>query len=89
MKTATQSGETHLQPSHQTLSEIRRRLSGPSAPAPGDERHDRSKSRHRPRVSLNSNAVNAYLLRADIAIHSGKDFKSALADMDKSRETAS
>ena len=34
-------------------------------------------------LSLNSNAVNAYLLRADIAIHSGKDFKSALADMDK------
>lgn len=34
-------------------------------------------------LSINSNAVNAYLLRADIAIHSGRDFKSALADMDK------
>lgn len=34
-------------------------------------------------LSINSNAVNAYLLRADIAIHSGRDFKSALEDMDK------
>ncbi|MCM1356404.1 MAG: tetratricopeptide repeat protein [Staphylococcus sp.] len=33
-------------------------------------------------LSINSSAINAYLMRADIAINSGKDYKSALADMD-------
>lgn len=33
-------------------------------------------------LSINSSAINGYLMRADIAINSGKDYKSALADMD-------
>ncbi|MCM1076455.1 MAG: tetratricopeptide repeat protein [Bacteroides sp.] len=33
-------------------------------------------------ISLNSSSVNAYLMRADIAIKSGEDFKNALADVD-------
>lgn len=33
-------------------------------------------------LSLNKNAVNAYIMRADIAINSEKDYKQALADMD-------
>ncbi|WP_297071510.1 tetratricopeptide repeat protein [uncultured Duncaniella sp.] len=33
-------------------------------------------------LTINSSAINAYLMRADIAIHSGQDYKSALADMD-------
>lgn len=33
-------------------------------------------------LEINSSAINGYLMRADIAINSGKDYKSALADMD-------
>ena len=33
-------------------------------------------------LEINSGAINAYILRADISIKSGKDFESALADMD-------
>lgn len=33
-------------------------------------------------LSINKNAVNAYVLRADIAISSRKDYAAALADMD-------
>lgn len=33
-------------------------------------------------LAINSSAINGYLMRADIAINSGKDYKSALADMD-------
>lgn len=34
-------------------------------------------------LSLNKNAVNGYLLRADIAIHRNKDYEKALKDMDQ------
>lgn len=34
-------------------------------------------------LGLNPNAVNAYIMRADIAIHSGADFKTALDDIDQ------
>lgn len=34
-------------------------------------------------LSINKNAVNGYLLRADIAINRNKDYKQALADMDE------
>lgn len=34
-------------------------------------------------LSINRNAVNAYIMRADIAIGRSSDFKSALADMDE------
>ncbi|HRF68513.1 MAG TPA: tetratricopeptide repeat protein [Muribaculum sp.] len=34
-------------------------------------------------LELNKNAVNAYIMRADIAIKSSGDYKSALADMDE------
>ncbi|MCM1163883.1 MAG: tetratricopeptide repeat protein [Muribaculaceae bacterium] len=34
-------------------------------------------------LSINRNAVNAYVMRADIAINSHSDYASALADMDK------
>lgn len=33
-------------------------------------------------ISINKNAVNAYVMRADIAISSHKDYEAALADMD-------
>lgn len=34
-------------------------------------------------LSINKNAINGYLLRADIAINRNKDYKQALADMDE------
>ena len=34
-------------------------------------------------IEINPQAVNAYIMRADIAIHRDDDFESALADMDK------
>lgn len=34
-------------------------------------------------LSINRNALNAYIMRADIAINSSKDFESALADMNE------
>lgn len=34
-------------------------------------------------LQLNKNNVNAYVIRADVAINSGKDFEKALADMDE------
>ncbi len=34
-------------------------------------------------LSLNRNAVNGYLMRADIAMHSTHDYKAALADMNE------
>lgn len=34
-------------------------------------------------LALNHNSLNAYIMRADIAIHSKRDFEAALADMDE------
>ena len=34
-------------------------------------------------LGLNPNALNAYIMRADMAIRSGGDFKSALADLNE------
>lgn len=34
-------------------------------------------------LSINKNNVNAYVIRADVAINRGKDFEKALADMDE------